>query len=102
MKLNDNFSIVRANILVMTPLVNVTQAYRIVAQEENHREISQQVSSNEVLAFATDKRRFTDTRSHNSQNSRFQPLNVFQQPQNGIFRRRLPNQEIHIIALIPK
>lgn len=30
MKLNDNFSIVMANILMMTPLINVTQTYRIV------------------------------------------------------------------------
>lgn len=93
MKLNDNFSTVRANILMMTPLINVTQAYRIVAQEENHKQISQQVSI-EVLAFAADKRRFTDTRSQQSQNSRFQSPNMsrnggFQQQQNTGFQKRI-------------
>lgn len=55
MKLNDNFSAVRGNILMMTPMLNVTQAYRLVAQEENHKEMSQQVNQTDTLAFVADR-----------------------------------------------
>ena len=41
MKLNDKFASVRANILMMHPLPQVSQAYRLFAQEERHKEISQ-------------------------------------------------------------
>lgn len=91
MKLNDSFSAVRANILMMTPLLNVTQAYRIVAQEENHKEISQQVSQNDALAFVADKRRFNDTGSQNSQSSKFQPFTNFQKSQNSTFNKKPTN-----------
>ncbi|XP_074351993.1 uncharacterized protein LOC141691152 [Apium graveolens] len=60
MKLNDNFSAVRGNILMMTPMLNVTHAYRLVAQEENHKEMSQQVTQTDTLAFVADKRRFSN------------------------------------------
>ncbi|XP_074343831.1 uncharacterized protein LOC141683044 [Apium graveolens] len=55
MKLNDHFSAVRANILMMNPLPSLTQAYRIVAQEETHKEISQNTAV-DSLAFATERK----------------------------------------------
>ncbi|XP_074356427.1 uncharacterized protein LOC141696140 [Apium graveolens] len=62
MKLNDNFSVVRGNILMMTPMLNVTQAYRLVVPEENHKEVSNQTSQNDALAFVADRRRFNENR----------------------------------------
>ncbi|KAL8093307.1 hypothetical protein AgCh_035258 [Apium graveolens] len=63
MKLNDQFSMIRANILMMVPLPDLTQVYRMVAQEETHKEFYQ--NQNETLAFVADKRRFNDTLSQN-------------------------------------
>lgn len=40
MKLNDNFSSIRSNILMMTLLLTVTQNYSLVVQKENHKDIS--------------------------------------------------------------
>ena len=37
MKLNDEFGAVRGNILMMNPLPNLTQAYRLLMQEERHK-----------------------------------------------------------------
>ncbi|XP_074374270.1 uncharacterized protein LOC141714664 [Apium graveolens] len=51
MKLNDRFSAVRANILMMNPLPSLTQAYRIVAQEETHKEISQNTAVDSLACY---------------------------------------------------
>lgn len=66
MKLNYQFSTIRGSIPMMSPLPSVTQAYRMVAQEENHKEISQ---SNHIdnLAFVTD-RRFNQCQGHAQSN----------------------------------
>ena len=55
MKLNDIFSTVRGNILMTQPLPKVSQAYRIFAQEERHRELTQQSVNKESLAFVVDR-----------------------------------------------
>ncbi|XP_074347399.1 uncharacterized protein LOC141686253 [Apium graveolens] len=85
MKLNDNFSAIRGNILMMTPMLTVTQAYRLVAQEENHKEMINQVSQSDTMAFVADRRRFQD----NYYGSRFQSNTQFsaQRPLNQ------PNRE---------
>lgn len=75
----------RANILMMTPLLNVTRAYRIVTQEENQKEVSQQVSQADALAFVTDKRQFTDAKSYNSHGAKFQSYKNSQKTQNNAF-----------------
>lgn len=62
MKLNEEFSAVRANILMQHPMPNVTNAYRLFAQEERHKELSQVVTQNEYVAFYADKRRFNDVK----------------------------------------
>lgn len=40
MGLNDDYKVVRGNVLMMTPLPSVSQSYSIVLQEEKQREIS--------------------------------------------------------------
>lgn len=90
MKFNDNFSTVRGNILMMTPLLNVTQAYRLVAQEESHKEVYQQANHNEIMAFVADKRRFFDNQSGSKFQpnlSSFQSSNTFQKNQSGFTRK---------------
>ncbi|XP_074337881.1 uncharacterized protein LOC141675067 [Apium graveolens] len=58
MKLNDDYSVVRANILMQVPMPNVTSAYRLFAQEERHKEIAQIKNQSDSLAFYSDSRRF--------------------------------------------
>lgn len=72
MKLNDSFAAVRAHVLMMHPLPNVSQAFRLFAQEENHKELGQghQVES---MAFMAD-RRFNSGNSYRNNNfSKFKP-----------------------------
>lgn len=78
LKLNDKYSVVRAHIMMMQPLPTVSQAYRLIAQEESHKEISQTGSLNDSLAFAADRRSFD---SYNSQKF-FQSANsqTYQRP----------------------
>ncbi|KAL8145624.1 hypothetical protein AgCh_003680 [Apium graveolens] len=55
MKLNDNFSVARGNVLMMEPITAISQAFRLFAQEEKHRELSS-ASQTESLAFIAEKR----------------------------------------------
>ncbi|KAL8099196.1 hypothetical protein AgCh_031749 [Apium graveolens] len=61
----DQFSMIRVNILMMVPLPDLTQVYRMVAHEETDKEFYQNQNQNETLAFVADKRRFNDTLSQN-------------------------------------
>lgn len=56
MKLSDQFSAVRANVLMMQPLPNISQAYRLFAQEERHKEMAAITNQTESLAFLADKK----------------------------------------------
>ena len=56
MRLNECFSVVRGNIMMMNPLPTIQQAYRLFAQEENHKQLSNLTSQTESLAFAADKK----------------------------------------------
>lgn len=58
MKLNENYATVGGNILMMTPFPNVSQAYRLFAQEERYKEIAQSTTT-ESMAFLVDRRRNT-------------------------------------------
>ena len=53
MKLHDQFSSVQGKILMMRPLPNVSDAYRLFSQEEEHKNLAQfhQPSSVNSLAF---------------------------------------------------
>lgn len=94
MKLNDQFSMVRANILMMVPLPSLAQAYRMIAQEETHKDFYQTENQNDTLAFVADKRNFQNkSQTYNSsagfqrQNSNFPPrkFNQNQKPANNYY-----------------
>ncbi|XP_057522440.1 uncharacterized protein LOC130802437 [Amaranthus tricolor] len=56
MKLHENYSQIRNSILMMTPLSNISQAYRILVAEQKHKEVGKQSPiSNEALSFATER-----------------------------------------------
>ncbi|XP_074346317.1 uncharacterized protein LOC141685090 [Apium graveolens] len=87
MKLNDRFSAVRANILMMTPIPNVTQVYRIVAQEEDHKEFSQSAITDN-LAFTADRKPYYQGQNSYSQTQGFRPnINNFvkKKPHNNYY-----------------
>jgi len=49
---------------MMPSLPKATEAYRMFAQEEKHREISQLSCNTESLAFLAEKRKFPTTGGH--------------------------------------
>lgn len=60
MKLSEEFAVVRGNVLMMHPISTISQAYRVFAQEERHKEISHLTSQTEAMAFYADKMRFNN------------------------------------------
>lgn len=58
MKLNDNFAMVRTNILMMEPLPIIIAVLSCCVQEEKHKEFSNVVQ--EPLALSFDGRKFQD------------------------------------------
>lgn len=64
MKLSNNYANVLSNIPMMENMSNLSQAYRMLMQEQSHREINHLSSSNtEAVAFVVDMRRFEDKHS---------------------------------------
>lgn len=67
MKLHENFAQIRSNILMMTPLPNISQAYRIFVAEQKHKEIGKQSPvSNEALGFATERNTYYNKHPHST------------------------------------
>ncbi|XP_056683502.1 uncharacterized protein [Spinacia oleracea] len=62
MKLKDEYKQVRSNVLMMQPLPTLTLAYRMLLQEQKHKQISEQSTANETFAFAADRRRLYDNK----------------------------------------
>lgn len=61
MKLDDKFSQIRTNILMMDDLPNPSQVYRLLMQEQRHKEISKVVVlPTDSVAFVTDKGKYYD------------------------------------------
>ena len=61
MKLDDDYSQIRTNILMMDDLPNASQIYRLLMQEHRHKEISKVTTiPTESVAFFADKRKFYD------------------------------------------
>lgn len=60
MKLNEDYSKVMGNILMQYPMPSITNAYRLFAQEERHKKISQLSSHTESMAFYSNRTRFND------------------------------------------
>lgn len=77
MKLGDQFTTARGNILMLNPLPTLSHAYKLLVQEERHKELSAlSQSSNDAIALAADRRRFPDQTNsyrpfsqHNSYNT---------------------------------
>ncbi|XP_074356562.1 uncharacterized protein LOC141696301 [Apium graveolens] len=70
-KLNNGFEVIRGSILVMSPLPAISHAYRLLLQEENHKKLLHPVqSSEEVMAFAANRRNF-NFRSQGGSGSNF-------------------------------
>ncbi|XP_056692751.1 uncharacterized protein [Spinacia oleracea] len=69
MKLNDQFATIRGNVLMVPTLPKVSEAYRLFAQEERHKEVSQASNQVETLAFAAEKRRFNGDHWNNNNKS---------------------------------
>ncbi|KAL2900141.1 Retrovirus-related Pol polyprotein from transposon RE1 [Bienertia sinuspersici] len=64
MKLNENFAVIRSNIFLLTPLPSIAHAYRLLVQDEQHKQISNSnAASEESMAFVAHKRRFNDSQS---------------------------------------
>lgn len=82
MKLNGEFEVVRGNLLLMQPLPAISHAYRLLVQEEKHKQLYRSnPAPKESMAFAVNKRRFPD--SFNDKNRQhYQRLNSFLGEQN--------------------
>jgi ribosomal protein L21 len=65
MGLNESYSTVRNNILMMSPLPNVRQAYSLVIQEETQRQMTSETTENFSIAAAI------HSHSNNSSNKFF-------------------------------
>uniref|UniRef100_A0A803LM41 Uncharacterized protein n=1 Tax=Chenopodium quinoa TaxID=63459 RepID=A0A803LM41_CHEQI len=84
MKLNDHFAMVRGNILLMQPLVEVNHAYRLLVQEERHKSVVDRMQSGNTVshAFAAEKRNYGGNRNFEHQANRGYG---FQNNQNSSF-----------------
>ncbi|XP_074323025.1 uncharacterized protein LOC141659974 [Apium graveolens] len=79
MKLNDEFTAVRANILMIQPLPNISQVYRLISQEERHKEISKISSQTEAMSFYADRKKFGNQGQRN-----FYQNQTFSQSHNSV------------------
>ena len=52
MGLNDIYYVIRTNILMMSPLPNVRQAYSLVIQDETQRQMTSESTKNFSIAAA--------------------------------------------------
>ncbi|CAO2824348.1 unnamed protein product [Amaranthus hypochondriacus] len=101
MKLNDKFSTIRGNMLMMSSLPKATEAYRMFAQEEKHREIYQMSTHKELLAFLAEKRKYNHTGSYKPPYKSSTPANVYRR-QPDVYQGptssqgRLPTGEIKL------
>ena len=59
MKLSEQFATIRGNILMMPEMPPITQAYRLFAQEETHKQLTQaQSDHHESIAFAASHHKY--------------------------------------------
>ena len=68
MKLDNKFTAVRTNILMMQPLPTISMAYKLLIQEEKQRQASliDEESSNRAMVFAADYKRNYKNHYHGS------------------------------------
>lgn len=70
MKLSEKFSVVvRGNVLMQSPLPNLSTVFRMFSQEEKHQAISQSHHNQESLAFLAETKKPFDYKAvgHNAQ-----------------------------------
>lgn len=61
MKLNDGFEVVRGSILMLNPLPSISHAYRLLMQEEKHKQLYQpNTNIHEPVAFTASNIRYYD------------------------------------------
>lgn len=60
MKLHDDYAQVRCQILMMSPLPQLTFAYRLLLDEQKHKDVSKLSTSSESMAFAVDRKNFRE------------------------------------------
>lgn len=82
MKLSDQFSQFRGNVLMMKPLPNISQTYRLFTQEKRHIEIASLATQTESMTFYAEKRRFNpqnadikQSQSYSLANKQFPSMN---------------------------
>uniref|UniRef100_A0A803L397 GAG-pre-integrase domain-containing protein n=1 Tax=Chenopodium quinoa TaxID=63459 RepID=A0A803L397_CHEQI len=67
MKLKDGYQQIRSNILMMHPLPQMIVPYRMLLQEQKHKQISDlSSSSHDAMDFKADRRRFSDNRGRSN------------------------------------
>ena len=80
MKLDNKYSHVRSNLLMMSELPTLAQAYRILMQEQKHQELNKLTNdTNESRAFRVDKRSFNENnfqKAHTPFTKNQQPVSV--------------------------
>lgn len=61
MKLHEKYAQVRSNILMMSELPTINQAYRILMQEQKHQELQKiGMQQSENVALVTEKRKYVE------------------------------------------
>lgn len=94
MKLSNQYANVRSHILMMETMPNLPQAYRILMQEQRHREISKGPNvMTDSVAFAVERKPYGDRQQS------FRPFNVphnsqFKGPGQNISRNNVPNGNV--------
>lgn len=61
MKLNEKYAQVRSNILLMLELLTINQAFKILLQEQRHKDLSKlSAQFAKAIAFNAEKRKMQD------------------------------------------
>lgn len=72
MKLSPEFTNVRGNILLQSPLPTISHAYRLLMQEERHKQLYQaNHAEDESMAFNANKKRFSEQSYGQRNNNKF-------------------------------
>lgn len=104
MKVNDEFANVRSNIIMQQPLPLVAQAYRLLAQEERHKEITSHAASQpEPMAFSAQKPQYNKpnkTSGNQSQNRSYYQSHSNNQSNSNRSNWELRGQLLHTFVNI--
>lgn len=92
MKVDEQYNPIKTNILMLPELPNVSTAYRMLQQEQRHKEISKMsVVHNESMAFAVNKRTYYDKHSTHNKHHKTASAGSYAKPSYGSeFKRSSP------------